>query len=58
MPPFGNLYDLETVVDTALEGHAIITFNAGTHMETIQMRLEDFKRLVPSRMASFSVLRH
>jgi Ala-tRNA(Pro) deacylase len=58
MPPFGNLYGVETHVDTALEGHPTITFNAGTHVETIQMSFEDFRKLAEPRMGSFSVHRH
>jgi Ala-tRNA(Pro) deacylase len=58
MPPFGNLYGLEVWVDSALESHPTITFNAGTHVETIQMNFADLKRLVAPKMGTFSVLRH
>ncbi len=58
MPPFGNLYHLEVWVDTALHGHQTIVFNAGTHVETIQMSLADFERLVLPRTGTFSSLRH
>jgi Ala-tRNA(Pro) deacylase len=58
MPPFGNLYNLDVWVDTALQGHQNIVFNAGTHIETIQMSLSDFERLVSPKLGSFSVLRH
>lgn len=58
MPPFGNLYNLEVWVDSALQSHPTITFNAGTHVETIQMNFADFQRLVEPRIAVFSELRH
>ncbi len=58
MPPFGNLYNMDVWVDTALRGHQNIVFNAGTHVETIQMSYADFERLVLPHAGSFSVLRH
>lgn len=44
-PPFGNLYDLPVYLDSQLESEHI-TFNAGTHTETIRMALDDYRRLV------------
>jgi Ala-tRNA(Pro) deacylase len=58
MPPFGNLYNLEVWVDSALRSHPNIVFNAGTHAETIQMSYADFARLVRPKEATFSCLRH
>ena len=58
MPPFGNLYNLEVWADSELEKHPTITFNAGTHVETIKMNYADFHRLVAPRTGSFSALRH
>jgi Ala-tRNA(Pro) deacylase len=58
MPPFGNLYGLEVWVDSALKTQAGISFNAGTHMETIHMGFADFEMLVKPRMATFSAVRH
>lgn len=58
MPPFGNLYNLEVWADSELQKHQSITFNAGTHVETIRMSLEDFNRLVQPKTGSFSTLRH
>lgn len=40
-PPFGALYDVPTVVDLRLDSPTI-TFNAGTHTETMTMDLEDY----------------
>ena len=58
MPPFGNLYSLDVWADAALKAHPTITFNAGTHVETIQMSFADFQRLVDPKIAIFSELRH
>lgn len=58
MPPLGNLYSLEVWVDEMLRSHLNITFNAGTHEETIQISYGDFERLVQPKIASFGVLLH
>ena len=57
-PPFGNLYHIEVWVDKAMQEHPNILFNAGTHIETIEMSFADFERLVQPRVGSFSDLRH
>jgi Ala-tRNA(Pro) deacylase len=58
MPPFGNLYDLEVWVDPSLREHDSIAFNAGSHVETIQMSYADFQRFVNPRVGRFAELRH
>jgi Ala-tRNA(Pro) deacylase len=57
MPPFGNLYQLEVLVDESLASHADITFNAGTHIETIQMHYADYEKLVSPKKGSFSTVK-
>lgn len=57
MPPFGNLYKMETWVDETLSADEEITFNAGTHTELIRMRFADFERLVRPRVHPFSLAR-
>ena len=46
MPPFGNLYDIETIVSEALTGDVEIAFNAGSHSEIIKMEYGDYETLV------------
>jgi len=53
-PPFGNLLDLDTVIDTALTKDAEIVFNAGSHWQTVKMRCDDYARLVHPRIAKFA----
>lgn len=49
-PPFGALYDVPTMVDLTLD-QPKITFNAGTHTETITMALDDYLELTkPKRV--------
>jgi Ala-tRNA(Pro) deacylase len=49
MPPFGNLYDMDTYVTDSLTRDREIAFNAGTHTEVIRMSYADFERLVTPR---------
>ena len=46
MPPFGSLYGVKVYVDPGLSAHPQITFNAGSHRETITIPLADYIRLV------------
>lgn len=53
MPPFGNLYGMDTFVTQSLTRDREIAFNAGTHTEVIRMSYADFERLVmPKVIAS------
>jgi Ala-tRNA(Pro) deacylase len=50
MPPFGNLYDLDTFVGEGLTRDREIAFNAGTHTDLIRMAYSDFQDLVNPRI--------
>lgn len=54
MPPFGNLYDLPTYVDSSLTKDDEICFNATTHSEVIKMKYADYERLVRPVIGTFS----
>jgi len=53
-PPFGNLYDLPTVIDKALEKDDHITFQAGSHEKAIRMSMDDYRKLVNPQVLEFS----
>ena len=57
MPPFGNLYDLEVYVDTALAEQPHIVFQAGSHVVTIRMAYQDFANLVQPTVVDFATHR-
>jgi Ala-tRNA(Pro) deacylase len=44
-PPLGSLYGVPVWLDASFEEHPTITFNAGTHVDTIQMSVSDFEEL-------------
>jgi len=54
MPPFGNLYGVETYVDPELAHEDEILFNAGTHTELIRMKFKDFRKLVKPKILEFA----
>ncbi len=54
MPPFGNLYGMETFLAPELAGLRDIAFNAGTHTEVIKLAFSDFERLVHPKIISFA----
>ena len=53
-PPFGNLYDLPTIMDKALETDDHIMFQAGTHEKAIRMGMDDYRKLVAPKVLAFS----
>jgi len=53
MPPFGNLYGMNTFVADRLAEDDEIAFNAGSHTELIRLRYEDFHRLVQPTTLEF-----
>lgn len=54
MPPFGNLYGFDVYLDTSVTSDEIITFQGGSHRESIRMRLKDYLDLVKPRIEEFT----
>ncbi|HEX6852312.1 MAG TPA: YbaK/EbsC family protein [Candidatus Polarisedimenticolaceae bacterium] len=54
MPPFGNLFGMETYVSARLAKDEEIAFNAGTHTEVLRMKYADFERLVTPKVTSIT----
>ncbi len=53
-PPLGNLYGLPVYVAPSLADNETIAFNAGTHVEAIQMPYSAFDRLVRPTVMDFA----
>jgi len=53
-PPFGNLYDLPTIMDKALEKDDHITFQGGSHETAVRMLMADYRSLVEPKVLDFS----
>ena len=54
-PPFGNLYDLPTLVDVTLTNDKEIVFQAHSHSRAIRMLFEDYQALVQPEIADISI---
>jgi Ala-tRNA(Pro) deacylase len=54
MPPFGNLYNMQVFLDSALAGEPVIAFNGGSHRDVVHMRTEDFRCLVNPSVVSLA----
>ena len=54
MSPFGNLYGVPVAVERTLGESEAITFNAGSHTETMTMRYQDVVDLVKPRVGAFA----
>jgi len=55
MPPFGNLYDIPTLVDEALTRDREIVFNAGTHVDAIRMSYADFAAMAKPKVGHITL---
>lgn len=53
-PPFGNLYDLPTLMDRALEDDDHIMFQAGTHDKAVRIKMDDYRKIVKPKVVEFS----
>ncbi|MBN1796157.1 MAG: hypothetical protein JW804_05745 [Sedimentisphaerales bacterium] len=53
-PPFGNLYDLDTIMDKALETDDHIVFQAGSHDKAIKMSMADYRKLAKPKIMALS----
>ena len=55
MPPFGNLFGMDTYVDRDLAKEEYIAFNAGTHTDVIAMRFNDYRRLAHPKLVNMAL---
>ena len=54
-PPFGNLYDIPTLVDEHLTSQDDIIFQAGTHRQAIKMKYADYASLVKPTVTDLAI---
>ena len=53
-PPFGNLYDIPTIMDKALEQDDHIMFQAGSHEKAVRITMADYRKLAEPKVLEFS----
>ena len=56
IPPFGNLYGMDTWVDRAVAEAEHIIFTAGTHWDAVEMKYANYARLAKPRLSRFSAI--
>lgn len=54
-PPVGAMFDMDTVMDAALQEDEYLVMQAGTHTEAVKMLGEDFERLCHPIVASIAM---
>jgi Ala-tRNA(Pro) deacylase len=55
MPPFGNLYGVQTYVDKSLSQEEYIVFEAGTHTDAIKLSYRDYEKIAKPRVEDFAI---
>lgn len=53
-PPFGNLYGMPVFLSQAMADRGTITFNGGSHVDVIRMRMTDYLDQVKPRVIDCS----
>ncbi len=53
-PPFGNLYELSTVIEKSLEDDDHILFQAGSHAKALRMDMADYRAVVHPKVLEFT----
>jgi Ala-tRNA(Pro) deacylase len=56
LPPIGWLYGMTTLIDESLTHGDRVMFQAGTHVDAVEMSLADYRRLTQAEMAHFAVM--
>ena len=54
VPPFGQLFDLPTLLDESLADKSQASFNAGSHTVSVVMPGDDFRRALEARGEDFA----
>ena len=52
-PPIGRMFGLPTIMDESLFADDRVTFQAGTHQESVTMTLADYRRVAMPEVAYF-----
>jgi Ala-tRNA(Pro) deacylase len=55
-PPIGWLFGMTTLIDESLVHGDRVLFQAGTHVDAVEMSLADYRRVTQAEMAHFAVM--
>ena len=57
-PPFGNMFDMTTLMDREMLPDKFIVFQAGKHNQAIRVNMEDYRKLVRPQIMDFGYHLH
>ena len=57
-PPFGNMFNMSTLMDQSLLPDKFIVFRAGKHTQTLQIDMQDYQKLAQPRVIEFGYHLH
>jgi Ala-tRNA(Pro) deacylase len=57
-PPFGDMFDMDTLMDKGLGKDGYVVCQAGTHEQAVRINLDDYKNLTKPRILEFSYHLH
>jgi len=57
-PPFGNLFNLPTIMDDTLGKDGFIVCQSGKHDQAVRINLQDYEKLVHPKVVHFSYHLH
>ena len=52
-PPIGKLFGMTTLMDESLIADEVVTFQAGTHTDSVTMTLTEYRRIASAEIAHF-----
>jgi aspartyl-tRNA synthetase len=54
VPPFGNLFGIDILIDSKVTENKEVAFNAGSHTKSIKMQAKDLVKVTGAKVAEFS----
>ena len=53
VPPFGNLWNIPVYVEESLLHNEYMVFSAGSHHDSIRLKVQDYLKVVPAKVLTF-----
>lgn len=55
VPPFGNIFELDLLVDKSITANEFMAFNAGERTKSLKIKTKDYLELLKPKIEEFSV---
>lgn len=56
VPPFGQLFNLPVIIDSAIEKMDEVVFSPGTNIQSVRMKAKDLLKILKGKIFDFSTL--